>query len=159
MREEVIDFASKICSKGNVHTFMKTPLKMKIDGRIKREFHRGNTINLGKKTARHDYWHEFGHHFEENNKRMQKLNQSFLRSRADSDKLHKLSSFTDYKDSELAFKDAFRTPYTGKIYWSGHTECGSMGYQYMMTPTMRLDFALSDFKHFVHTVESLSGGI
>jgi SPP1 gp7 family putative phage head morphogenesis protein len=158
-REDAIDFFSKVSSKDNIQTFAYDAVKTNYRGNVTREFYSNKTVNFGKLTDKQTVFHEYAHHFEHGNTRMQKLTNGWLRNRSNDGTVDRLASFTNYTDKELAFKDLFRTPYTGKIYENGFTEVISTGVEEMATAASRLKHAMGDFDHFNFVIEALSGGI
>lgn len=107
-------------------------------------------INLGTRFDKGTLFHELAHHFE-NDPIAKAASNGFLLKRRESDVRYTLRSLTGnkgYRADEVAYKDSFINPYTGKIYRDGVTEVFAMGVEYLANPKDAAMFAAKDPQMF-----------
>ena len=124
----------------------------------------GTAINIGNNydnqntpSAKKVTFHEYGHGVEFRHPEIAIANKKWIQSRSTQKKLEKLSKLTsnaNYKDSELAYPDAFIHPYVGKDYSDNTSEVFSMGIQYFTDFQKMQELFLADPEHFYLTVGS-----
>lgn len=130
-------------------------IEFKYNGRIRRAFARGDTINLGPRTGAEVIVHEAGHVIH-NNKEIQGLINTFFRERTDNLKMVSSSLY-----GEKVIRDDFYHPYIGRIYgWENKGNYGqevlSMGLQAMYENPAK--FYLEDREHFM-LINAIMGGL
>lgn len=107
-------------------------------------------INLGTRFDKGTLFHELAHHLE-NDPIAKAASNGFLLKRRESPAAHTLRSLTGnkgYRADEVAYKDSFINPYTGKIYRDGVTEVFAMGVEYLADPKNAAMFAAKDPQMF-----------
>jgi hypothetical protein len=107
-------------------------------------------INLGTRFDKGTLFHELAHHLE-NDPIAKAASNGFLLKRRESPAAHTLRSLTGnkgYRADEVAYKDSFINPYTGKIYRDGVTEVFAMGVEYLANPKDAAMFAAKDPQMF-----------
>lgn len=107
-------------------------------------------INLGTRFDKGTLFHEMAHHLE-NDPIAKAASNGFLLKRRESPAAHTLRSLTGnkgYRADEVAYKDSFINPYTGKIYRDGVTEVFAMGVEYLANPKDAAMFAAKDPQMF-----------
>jgi len=107
-------------------------------------------ICLGTRFDKGTLFHELAHHLE-NDPIAKAASNGFLLKRRESPVPHSLRSLTGnkgYRADEVAYKDSFINPYTGKIYRDGVTEVFSMGVEYLANPKDAAMFAAKDPQMF-----------
>lgn len=130
-------------------------IEFKYNGRTRRAFARGNTINLGPRTGAEVIVHEAGHVIHDN-KEIQKLVNTFFRERTEDLKMGSSSLM-----GEKVIRDDFYHPYIGRIYgWEGKEMFGqevlSMGLQAMYENPAK--FYREDKEHFM-LINAIMGGL
>ena len=110
-----------------------------------------NQISVDSHFSKKTLFHEMGHLLE-NDQKIQRTAQEFLTSRIKPGvrpvRLNRLDPDAMYHPSEMAFQDAFFSPYVGKYYPNGVTEVISMGVQMFSNPGLMLDLYSRDLEMF-----------
>lgn len=122
---------------------------------VARAFAGDNSVVMRASAATTTVWHEVAHHIEKSHKEIGRAAKRFVLGRAEKkngkpviEKLKTLTQKTGYGDKEVAVKDKFINPYTGKIYGDKyHTEVLSMGVQYLATRTEFIRLYKEDPEH------------
>jgi hypothetical protein len=111
-------------------------------------------INIGKGSSkdRITLFHEVGHFAETSDMRVSN-NDWISVVKSEDGRLYRLSDLTRskaYTENEVAYKDAFISPYVGKTYGGGNrpTEVLSMGLQYFTNAKNMTDLYIGDSSHF-----------
>lgn len=121
-------------------------------------------INIGGQNdgfySRSTLLHEFGHHVEYSDPKLEKAAQSFIMSRTTSNEIKRLKDLNPdrgYEDYEMAFPGNFIDPYVGKVYVDGvltnrtirgSTEVISMGLQHFAYSSDMVKLYNRDKEHF-----------
>jgi hypothetical protein len=121
-------------------------------------------IQMGLNTPTSTWIHEYGHHIEDQHKKLATQARQFLRKRTRKDPLRKLKDITGntgYEDHEVAKADKFYDPYVGKDYSKGGlrkkapTEVTSMGIEKLYAdPLFLLE---KDIEHFIFSWDLIRG--
>lgn len=111
-------------------------------------------LNVGKnddaQEARRVIFHELAHFIEFENPAIGAAAIEWIQSRATGPlaKLSDLQPGSKYREDEVAYPDAFVSPYVGKSYGYNYTEVVSMGIERFATPELMEEFYTQDREHF-----------
>lgn len=117
-----------------------------------------NAVEANQNATEETFVHEFGHWLEGGKPTIRKEAVAFRKARTPGEKpekLQKLQPGYGYAKDEMALKDKWQDPYTGKIYSSGYTEVFSMGVEELFNNPLK--FATEDFDYFRFMILTLRG--
>lgn len=115
-------------------------------------------VNASKSLGVTTVAHELGHFVEDKSPRIAAAARAFLKQRAGNEqpqKLRDLLKDQGYEDYEIAYKDRFEHPYSGKVYKHGATEIVSMGLQKFYEDP--IGFARHDPEYFAFIYNTVRG--
>lgn len=121
-------------------------------------------LNVGKnddaQEARRVIFHELAHFIEFENPAIGAAAIEWVQSRATGPlaKLSDLQPGSKYREDEVAYPDAFVSPYVGKSYGYNYTEVVSMGIERFATPELMEEFYTQDREHFEFILGVLANG-